>query len=791
MPKYSQAGRPIVITTPLGPDRLLLAGFRGHESISQLFRFELDLLAEVNTDIHFEDIIGQGVTIQMRLANDETRYFHGIVKRFSQGGSDEIFTAYHAEVVPKPWLLTKTVQSRIFQNMSVPDILHEVFSGIDITFKLSGTYYPRNYCVQYRESDFDFASRLMEDEGIYYFFHHSDGAHQMVVTDAQTSYPQVTGQSNFLYEPREGGVREGMRIRTWEKAQELRSAQYTVRDYCFEEPSAKLEETNPTIDQVKVGGVTHKLNLASKELEIYDYPGGCAKRYDGVDSEGGAFAQGFTQMSEDRNRIVRVRMEEEECASLEIAGTSDCGNLAAGYKFGLEGHFNGDGEYLLTRVEHSARQSGYRTEEKDEFSYDNRFVCMPVGLIYRPRRGTPRPVIAGVQTATVTGPPGEATSGQSIFCDPYGRVKVQFHWDRKGKMDSGSSCWLRVAQFWAGNGWGAFFWPRIGHEVVVVFEEGDPDQPLIVGSVYNAVNMPPYPLPASNQLAGIRSASVRGNAGQNFNGVVFDDTLGCEHLAVHSEHNMSLNSEGDKQFHGGRNKGERVAGASIFTVGGLPGGGGSGGGVDFGEFNSMPWSQPAKALKGLSSQTVYGDNIAFTAGENYTLALGSLSQLAINPVGLLSGVPKIPSAIRDLLGGSVGGLAQFTIGANTQFVLGPQFYVTITPKGRGENSIDLKLHLREALVIELLCGLLSAVTIIWAILYAGYQAEDDDSPRLKVMLSCQAITLLLQGAIVTAAKYLANINQLLADIKIKIVEAYKILSGEPIVNAPDLTDLGP
>ena len=359
-----------------------------------------------------------------------------------------------------------------------------------------------------------------------------------------------------------------------------------------------------------------------------------------------------------------------------------------------------------------------------------------------------------------------------------GALKCTFIGTATGKMDSGSSCWLRVAQIWAGNGWGAFFWPRIGHEVVVAFEEGDPDQPMIVGSVYNAANMPPYTLPASNQLAGIRSASVSGTAGQNFNGVVFDDTLGCEHLAIHSEHNMSLNSEGDKQFHGGRNKGERVAGASIFTVGGLPGGGGSGGGAHFGEFNSMPWTQPSHAQKGLSSQTVYGDNILVAAGENYILALGSLCQLAINPVGLLSGAPAIPSAIRDLLGGSVGGLAQLTIGANTQFVLGPQFYVTITPKGRGENSVDLKLHLNDALVIEILCGLLFAIAFIWTVLYAGYQAEDDDSPRLKVMLSCQGIALLLQGAIVTAAEFHEKANELVADFKRWIVDAINSLSEE-------------
>ena len=579
MPSYSQAGRPLQITTPLGTDQLLLVGFRGQESISRLFRFELEMLADVNTDIKFENIIGQSVTVQMLLPNEDTRYFNGIVSRFIQGASDDLFTVYRAEVVPEPWLLTKTVQSRIFQNMSVPDILNEVLADFDFTLELSATYYARNYCVQYRESDFDFASRLMEDEGIYYYFNHTDGAHQMIVTDAPTSYPEVPGQSNFLYEPRHGGVGEDMRIRTWEKAQELRSAQYTVADYSFEMPTGNLLESNPILDQVQVGTVTHQLNLAGTQAEIYDYPGGYAKRYDAVSSQGNSFAQGFTQIFNDRSRIVGVRMEEEECQSLEITGTSDCGNLSAGYIFTLEGHFNGDGDYLLTRVEHHATLSGYRPAEQEAFSYDSRFACMPTGLTYRPRRVTSKPVIAGPQTATVTGPTGDTSSGQSVYCDEYGRVKVQFHWDRQGQMDSNSSCWLRVGQIWAGSGWGAFFWPRTTHEVVVAFEDGDPDKPLIVGSVYNASNMPPYALPANSALGGVRSASISGTSGKNFNGIVFNDTNGTEHLAIHSENNMSLNSEGDKQFHGGGNKGERVSGSAVFTVGGWnPLGSGSGGG---------------------------------------------------------------------------------------------------------------------------------------------------------------------------------------------------------------------
>jgi type VI secretion system secreted protein VgrG len=256
-------------------------------------------------------------------------------------------------------------------------------------------------------------------------------------------------------------------------------------------------------------------------------------------------------------------MEQEAMGSLQIAGESNCGHFVPGFQFTLTRHVDANGPYLLTRVEHDAKLGGnYRSGEDLTFDYHNRMACIPTLLPYRPPQVTSKPVIAGTQTATVVGPAGE-----EIFCDKYGRIKVQFHWDRQGKKNADSSCWIRVAQVWAGMGWGAFFWPRAGHEVVVAFEEGDPDQPLIVGSVYNAENMPPYPLPQQNMVSGVKSSSVRGDAHEHFNAIIFDDEKGREHLAIHSERNMSFNTEFDKIFRAGRHKGERVAVASVFTVG--------------------------------------------------------------------------------------------------------------------------------------------------------------------------------------------------------------------------------
>ena len=373
----------------------------------------------------------------MRLLDGGKRYFNGLVKRFSQGARDEVFVHFRAELVPKLWLLTKKVRSRIFQHLAVPDILRKVLSGLDVHYELTAGYFERDYCVQYRESDFDFASRLMEEEGIHYYFKHADGNHQMVVTDVSKQHPSISEPNKIIYEEVSGGTREDMRVMGWEKTQELRSGEYTLWDHCFELPGNHLEAAGRTIDSVTAGKVVHKLGIGGNdELEIYDYPGGYAQRFDGVDRHGASRPQDIQNIFREREKSARLRMEQEDALSLAIGGSSNCGNFLAGHKFTLQRHFDADGPYLLTRVEHEARQSDYRSEQQD-FHYENRFTCIPVALPYRHQRVTPRPVIAGIQTATVVGPPGE-----EIYCDKYGRIKVQFHWDREGKKDADSSCWF-------------------------------------------------------------------------------------------------------------------------------------------------------------------------------------------------------------------------------------------------------------------------------------------------------------------------------------------------------------
>ena len=334
--------------------------------------------------------------------------------------------------------------------------------------------------VQYRESNFDFASRLMEEEGIYYFFKHTDGNHQMVVSDNTSKHP-VVPRASHCHLPRRRTASADVRERyagqlLGKDSGSLRSGECTLwRSHLSSFPPIILEaKEKKTIVAVPVGKVVlQAYNLANDVIEIYDYPGRYAQRFDSVDPSGGPRPADIAHTFADRMRAVRLRMEQEEVLGIRIEGKSDCGNFSAGHKFTLDRHFDADAGYLLMRVEHQANDESYRSEQPDtgSFTYENCFTCIPETLRYRPQLLTPVPVIQGTQTATVTGPAGE-----EIWVDKYGRVKVQFHWDREGKMDANSSCWVRVAQVWAGKSWGAFFWPRIGHEVVVSFEEGDPDQ---------------------------------------------------------------------------------------------------------------------------------------------------------------------------------------------------------------------------------------------------------------------------------------------------------------------------
>ena len=515
MPSVTQATRFLSLTTPLGDDALLLEQFTGHEALSSLFEYRLDLLSE-DAAIAFNALVGKTATIHLE-TEDSPRHIHGFVSQFSQSGvqkGEMQSRLYRYQVVLVPWLwnLTRTTDSRIFQHKTVPDIITQIFGDLgysDYKLQLTGSYEPRPYCVQYRETDMCFVSRLMEEEGIFYFFEHTTDKHTLVLCDTNSTLQPCPGRLNTPYQPM-GGPQGGDAVTHWQQAQEVRSAQHTLTDYNFETPGNHLQATVATA--VTVGKNTR--------LEAYDHPGHFLKRPAG-------------------ERYAKLRMEEEEARHTQIRGASNCRAFLPGHTFELTDHYRQDynSTYLLTSVTHDAASNLAQHELP---SYTNTFTCIPQITPFRPPRVTPKPVVQGPQTAVVVGP-----SGEEIYTDPYGRIRVQFHWDREGQRNEQSSCWIRVAQSWAGKQWGALFLPRIGHEVVVDFLDGDPDRPMITGSIYNAENMPPYDLPDQQTRSGIKTTSTADGGPPMCNELRFEDKKGDEEIYMHAQKDFTRVVEHD------------------------------------------------------------------------------------------------------------------------------------------------------------------------------------------------------------------------------------------------------
>jgi type VI secretion system secreted protein VgrG len=540
--RFPAADRPLRIDAPLLPDALALLELRGHEAVSELYAFELRLAADRYTDVPFEKVLGKPVTLRIAPTDLGERIIHGIVTRLERQQDDEELAYYVATVEPLLKLWTLRTQCRIFQQLSTPDILSLVLNGIDFKLQLSGTYLSRDYTTQYNETDFAFACRLMEEEGLFYFFEHSADGHTLIICDDVASLPAPGLLDTVLFEADRGGVRAIPRVWQWNKWQQLVTTRFTSRDQCFELPQQRFDADAGLAPEAKIGTNTHKLVVRDDEQEAYAYAGEVARRFDGLTPSGGDQAADLQHIFTEKDRAMRLQAEAAAASALQATGTSTSLAMLPGHKFMLAQHGWGNGNYFTLRVEHVAtmRMPARASDEGFAFTYENRFTALADGMPYRAPRSTPRPRVLGPQTAMVTGP-----VGQEIYVDKYGRIKVQFAWDRINAADSGSSCWVRVAQSWAGPRFGAFFWPRIGHEVVVAFEDGDPDRPLVVGSVYNSANMPPLELPDNAQLTGIKSCIFGGDPLSQFNAVIFHDVPGKEYVQVHSETNAMTNTESD------------------------------------------------------------------------------------------------------------------------------------------------------------------------------------------------------------------------------------------------------
>jgi len=509
--------RPVSVTSPLGPDVLLFHRITVNEALGQLFDFQLEVISSDHS-IELETLLGQSMTVHLELPGGGVRHFNGMVSQLSSLGSIGRFAHYGITLQPWLWFLSRTADCRIFQNKTIPDIIKEIFSDFgfsDVEDSLSGNYEPWVYCVQYRETAFNFISRLMEQEGIYYYFKHEEDKHILVLSDSISSHEPVEGFEEIpFYPPEQSEEADFDRFLEWQISQEVQTTSYTLDDYDFEGPKTDLQTT-----------LTASKKHTGTDYKIFDYPG------EYPDTGVG-------------NEYVKYRMEELTHRYETYSASGTARGLMAGCLFSLMDHPRPDQnkEYLVVSATHVMESGSYESGDpgEGELVYTGSIECIDSQVPYRSPRLTPKPCVHGPQTAEVVGP-----SGEEIWTDKYGRIKVQFHWDRYGKSDENSSCWMRVAQIWAGKGWGAMHLPRIGHEVMIEFLEGDPDRPIVTGRVYNGDNMPPYGLPDNQTQSGIKSRSSAGGGESNFNEIRMEDKKGKEELYIHAEKDRNEVVEND------------------------------------------------------------------------------------------------------------------------------------------------------------------------------------------------------------------------------------------------------
>ncbi|MGE3805325.1 MAG: type VI secretion system Vgr family protein [Gemmataceae bacterium] len=689
MPPSTPSNLPLKLVTK--PDSALRpVHFAGKESISELFRFEVDVLADRKTSVPFAELIGQEAHLELRL--EATRSFHGIITEISEGDSDESFTSYRLVLAPALWRLTKRAGFRIFQDQSVLVIARTLLAGLTFRVQTVGTYQKRNFTVQYGETDFAFLSRLLEQEGIYYFFEHSAEEHTLVLSDQSTIQRDIPAPSELRYDQSKH-ARFDARVSSWRKSQALCSGKFTHWDYNFHMPEKRLEAARKIPDRVTVGSVEHRLDVgANEELDVFRFTGGYGALQDSLSVTGRPREQDLQLLFKESEDFARLSMEREACASLHVAGSSTCARFLPGHHFSLSGHAHADGAYLLTAVVHQLRQTGWRSGEQESFEYSNDFTALPKDLPYRPLRRTPWPKASGLQPAIVVGP-----KDSELFTDEFGRVKVQFLWDRLGKYDPGSSCWIRVAQAHAGNGFGFLSIPRIGEEVLVGFAADNPDRPYIVGSVYNPRHPPPFQLPEAASRTVLKSHSLRGDEYQ-FSGLAIEDQIGKEHVHLHSERDMIVSAENNhvvsvlSQHH--LNVGHvhlQSVGTPLKPAGGSGSGSGSG---DHGKAGSaaaalkadlqahagnqvdyqgpFDWSTNEGSCQlGYYFSMVYGYNGDRTCGLLNEHVLGAHVEIMVNPLGFLGNLGG--SVLGGPLAGTVSSLmghVEFVLASHTELVYG-------------------------------------------------------------------------------------------------------------------------
>jgi type VI secretion system secreted protein VgrG len=603
--------------------------FQAVERISEPYVLNVDLAS--NSEIPFDNVIQKDALLTISGAEAD-RYFHGVVRKFEHAGKSGEKHLYQAEIVPSLMLLSLEQDCRIFQNKDVQKIIADVFQEAGIPsdryeFRLKNKDYKRKFCVQYRETDMDFICRLLQEEGIFYFFEHSKEKHVMVFGDDRITYKPVEGVQEVSFKPASGLNPEKESISYIDFSRRLRPGTYTHTNYNFKKPSQDLETNEKGKDE------------QLQKFEIYDYPG--------------QYGQ------EDRGkRLAKIHLEGGKALEEQANGNSTCPRLVAGFTFKLEGHdfkaFNR--EYLLVGVSHSGQQPQALEEQAGSgagANYSNIFLAIPSTGTYRPLRTIEKPYVRGMQTATVVG-----RKGEEIHTDEWGRVMVQFHWDRRGKSDENSSCWIRVGQMWGGVGWGAQFIPRVGDEVLVDFMEGDPDWPIIVGCVYNEANQPIYDTEKNKTQSGIKTRSYPDGPG--FNELRFEDKKGEEHIYLQGEKDWNILIKNDK-------------------------------GQDIGHDETLSVASNRTKTVGVNQSETIGANKEIQVGANHTESIGSNMSLSVG--GTKTETVTLASA--ENVGGAkavtVGGVLAFTVAGamNTAVGLAQAEEVGLIKKTMVGQSYDL------------------------------------------------------------------------------------------------------
>nr|WP_298112539.1 type VI secretion system tip protein TssI/VgrG [uncultured Pseudomonas sp.] len=524
----TQNNRLVQVDSPLGGDVLLLQSMDGSEELGRLFHYELDLTSE-DRAIKFDQLLGKPMGLTLELHDGGKRYFHGIACSCRQLTGHGQFAGYRVSLRPWFWLLTRTSDCRIFQNKTVPDIIKQVFRDLgfsDFEDSLSGSYREWEYCVQYRETSFDFVSRLMEQEGIYYFFRHEKTRHVLVLADAYGAHSTVDDYASVPFYPPDQQMRERDHFYDWQLAREVQPGSLALNDYDFQRPAASLEVRSSV-----------SRSHSNADHPLYDYPGEYVQSKDGEHYA--------------RTRIEAIHSQFER---VQLRGRAR--GLGSGHLFKLTGYDRADQnrEYLVVVARYQIRQELYESGQLDlAEQFTSELDCMDASQAFRPLPLTPMPIIRGPQTAVVVGPGGE-----EIWTDQYGRVKVHFYWDRHDQSNENSSCWMRVSQAWAGKNWGSVQIPRIGQEVIVSFLEGDPDRPIITGRVYNAEQTVPYELPANATQSGVKSRSSKDGSPANFNEIRMEDKKGAEQLFIHAEKNQDIEVENDETHWVGHDRSKTI-----------------------------------------------------------------------------------------------------------------------------------------------------------------------------------------------------------------------------------------